>query len=192
MLHDSIHDFKTTAAHVESEIKRYGVRSRSVEVVPGMNGRTHHDMWVSMKTVSHFNLGISLELMLKLLVLLNNENNDPIPTHHRLTRLHDEIPEIYQEQLEAVFQECLSVVPNGFSSIAFFNSDSPKPVQSSLANRDIKTLRGFLEYFDQDVMLYLKRYSYELVQQKEWRHYLSDISVFVELIDHVMRDVERF
>ena len=27
-----------------------------------------HEMWISMKAVSHFNLGISLELMLKLLL----------------------------------------------------------------------------------------------------------------------------
>ena len=44
---------------------------------------------------------------------------------------------------------------------------------------------------DQDVMLYLKRYSYELIKRQKWRHYLSDISVFVELIDRVMRDVPR-
>ena len=188
MLYDSIHDFKATATLVESEIKRCGVRSKSVEVVPDMSGRTHHDMWVSMKTVSHFNLGIALELMLKLLVLLNSK---AIPAHHELTKLHDDIPEKYQEELEAVFQECVSVVPNGFSSIAFLNSDSPKPVRSSLADRDITTLRGFLEYFDQDVMLYLKRYSYELIEQQKWRHYLSDISAFVELIDRVMRDVPR-
>ena len=35
MLYDSIHDFKATAALVESEIKRYGVRSKSVEVRGG-------------------------------------------------------------------------------------------------------------------------------------------------------------
>ena len=188
MLYDSIHDFKATAALVDSEIKRYGVRSKSNEVVPDTRGRTHHEMWVSMKTVSHFNLGIALELMLKLIVFLNSM---AIPAHHGLTKLHDDIPKEIQEELEVVFQECVSVVPNGFSSIAFFNSDSPQPVQSPLADRDIRTLRGFLEYFDQDVMLYLKRYSYELIEQQEWRHYLSDVSVFVELIDRVMRDVPR-
>ena len=188
MLYDSIHDFKATAALVESDIKRCGVESKSLELVPDQSGRTHHDMWVSMKTVSHFNLGIALELMLKLLVLLNS---NAIPSHHGLTKLHDDIPEKYQGQLEDVFQECVSVLPNGFSSIAFLNSDSPAPVRSSLADRDMTTLKEFLEYFDQDVLLYLKRYSYELIEKQKWRHYLSDISVFVELIDRVMRDVPR-
>lgn len=61
LLYDYIHDFKTTAVHVESEIRRHGIRSDSWEEVAGMKGRAHHDMWVSMKTVSHFNLGIALE-----------------------------------------------------------------------------------------------------------------------------------
>lgn len=189
MLYDSILDFKATAALVESDIRRRGVKSKSTELVPDESGRTHHDMWVSMKTVSHFNLGIALELMLKLLVLLNGKT---IPSHHGLAKLHDDIPEKYQRQLEDVFQECVRVLPNGFSSIAFLNSDSPKPVRSSLADRDMTTLREFLEYFDQDVLLYLKRYSYELIEKQKWRHYLSDISAFVELINHVMRDVPRY
>ena len=40
-------------------------------------------------------------------------------------------------------------------------------------------------------MLWQKRYSWELVGKGRWRHYLSDISVFVELIDRVMRDIGR-
>ena len=170
MLYDSIHEFKITAAHLDSEIKRCGSNGKNFAVITGMNGRTHHDIWVAMKTASHFNLGIALELMLKLLVLHTNDNSDSIPTHQSLIKLHDEIPEKYQEQLEAVFQECVSDLPNGFSSIAFLNSDSPNPVRSSLADRDRKSLSEFLEYFDQDVMLYLKRYSYEPVHQQKWHH----------------------
>ena len=52
LLYDNIHDFKTTAMRVESEIKSHGILSHSNEAVPGMKGRRHHDMWVSMKTVS--------------------------------------------------------------------------------------------------------------------------------------------
>ena len=40
-------------------------------------------------------------------------------------------------------------------------------------------------------MLYQKRYSFELVAEQNWHHYLSDISVFVELINRVMVKVER-
>ena len=192
MLYDSIHEFKATAAQVESEITRRGIQSEGQEVAPATGGRTHHDIWVSMKTVSHFNLGVSLELMLKLLVFLNNKNKDPIPNHHCLIELLDAIPEKYRKLLEATFQDCMKVIPDGFEPIAFINSASPDPLDYSPPNRDVGSLRGFLEYLDQDAMLHLKRYSYELVEQDQFRHYLSDISVFVKFIDRVMRDIERF
>ena len=57
LFYDNIHDFKTTAVHVEAGIRRHGIRSDGREEVPGIKGRTRHDMWVSMKTVSHFDLG---------------------------------------------------------------------------------------------------------------------------------------
>ena len=189
LLYDNIHDFKATAKHVESEIIRYGIRSDSDDPVPGMNGRTHCDMWASMKTVSHFNLGTALELTLKLLVFLNNVE---IPRHHYLAKLHDTIPEKYQKQLESTFQESKSVLPEGWQLIAFYNTASPeiRPRQKP-PNRDLSSLRGVLEYFDEDVILWQKRYSWELVGQELWRHYISDISVFVELINRVLGGIER-
>lgn len=56
---------------------------------------------------------------------------------------------------------------------------------------DLSNLKGFFEYFDEDVMLWKKRYSWELVEKQRGRQYLSDISVFVEFINRVMRDIER-
>ena len=108
LFYDNIHDFKTAAMNVESEIIRHGIRSGSNDSVPGMNGRTHHDMWVSMKTVSHFNLGTALESMLKLLAFLNKI---AIPQHHFLTNLHDAIPAKCQKQLESTYQASESVLP---------------------------------------------------------------------------------
>ena len=64
-------------------------------------------MWASMKTVPHFNLGIVLELMLKLLLF---QNRIPTPNHHRLVKLYDMIPTKFQKQLEATYQESSRVV----------------------------------------------------------------------------------
>ena len=153
-----------------------------------VKGRMHHDMWVSMKTVSHFNLGTAMESMLKLLLFLNKI---PIPHHHILTRLHDAMPSKYQEQLEATYQARREVLPEGCALVAFINTATPTP-STRPSNREISSLRGFLAYLDEDVMLWQKRYSWELVGKGRWRHYLSDISVFVELIDRVMRDIRRY
>ena len=189
LLYDNIHDFKTTARHVETEIRRHGIRENSDEPVPEMLGRTHHEMWVSMKTVSHFNLGISMESMLKLLLFLNNV---AIPHDHLLVKLHDLLPAKRQTQLEAAYQASRASVRTGYNLIAFNNAASSTSLPSGPPNRDISTLRGFFEYFDEDVILWQKRYSWELVDSGRWRHYLSDISVFVALINRVMADVERF
>ena len=77
-----------------------------------MNGRIHRDAWVSMKTVSHFNLATALELMLKLLLFLNNIPLKGIPSkqRHLLSKLYDAVPKKYQSQLESTFQASQSVV----------------------------------------------------------------------------------
>ena len=59
MMYDSILDFRATADYVESEINRLGLSCDHNDVVQGTKGRNSRDMWVSMKTVSHFNLGMS-------------------------------------------------------------------------------------------------------------------------------------
>ena len=195
LFYDNIHDFKTTAMHVESEIRRHGIRGDSGDPVPGMNGRIHRDAWVSMKTVSHFNLATALELMLKLLLFLNNIPLKGIPSkqRHLLSKLYDAVPKKYQSQLESTFQASQSVVPSGYELVAFINTASPTLAPGSgPPDRDISSLRGVFEYFDEDVILWQKRYSWELIDEGRWRHYVSDISVFVELIDRVMRDVSRY
>lgn len=191
LLYDNIHDFKTTAIYVESEIRRHGLSTDIDEEVPGMQGRRHRDMWVSMKTVSHFNLGIALELMLKLLLHLNQITPMDVvqgKQGHFLSRLHDAIPEKYQKQLELTFQASRAVLPNGYELIAFINTSSSASPQRP-QHRDISSVRGLFEYFDEDMKWWQKRYSWELIDKREWRHYLSDISVFVKLINRVMSDI---
>ena len=190
LMYDNIHDFKTTAAHVESEIKRLGIRHDRDDLVPSVDGRRHRDMWVSMKSVSHFNLGVSLELLLKMNLLLNDIQYAHV---HRLVGLYDLMPKKFQKQLDSVYQSCLIAVPGGLEFVAFVNSETEE-VDSlpQLENRDVKSIRGVFEYFDHDVMLSKKRYSWELIGSGQWRHYVSDISVFTMLIDEVMAGVPRY
>ena len=192
IFYDNIHDFKETAVHVEKEIKHHGIRNDSMDAVPGMKGRTHHDMWVSMKTVSHFNLGTALELMLKLLLFLDQVPLDTVPAarRHYLSELHDAIPPERQEKLEVAYRESKSVLPDRTKLTALLITASTAP-QTSSPERDISTLKGLFQYLDEDARLWEKRYSWELVDQGRWAHYFSDISVFVELIDRVMRHIDR-
>ena len=186
MLYDNIHDFKNAAVHVESEIARYALRSDSDDIVPGTNGLTHVDMWASMKTVSHFNLGIALELMLKLLLL---QNNLPIPRHHCLAKLHKKLPKKCKMQLESTYQASRGhVLPDGHKVVAY-NHDKPGRFPPNDPN--LWTIKNAFIYFDSDAMFATKRYTWEHVEKGMWHHYISDIEAFVELISRVIRDIER-
>ena len=135
----------------------------------GWGGRTHRQMWESMKAVSHFNLGTALELMLKLFIFLNNVPVEQIPQRerHLLTKLHGAIAPKYQAQLEVTYQASRSVLPDGYALISWVNTASRTPSpQHHPANRDISTRQGFFEYLDEDVTLWLKRYSWEFVDDR--------------------------
>lgn len=188
-LHSNIGDFKSTAEHVESEIERLGIHGDSWEAVSGMEDRTHHEVWVSMKTVSHFNLGVALELMLKLLLF---RNSSVIPTIHSLTKLYDELPERDRQKLDSIHGDILRSSREKFDMMVFVSKESqtaelpPEP-----PSRRNYSLRGYFEYLDEDFKLWENRYLWERVRDGRWRHYLIDISAFVELINRVMREIPR-
>ena len=191
LLYDNIHDFKTTAMHVESEIRRHGIRSDSDDNVPTMQGRKHRETWESMKTVSHYNLGVALELMLKLILHLNNK---PIPRGkegHFLAKLSDELPSERQEHLESVFRTIRTALPPGRLTLIAYVRTATRTRPPPPPNRDISSLRGFFEYLDEDLKWWEKRYSWEAVDEGSWCHYLSDICPFAEFINRVMRQIKR-
>lgn len=183
LLYDNIIDFKCAAVLVESEISRLKLRCDSSNAVQGMNGRKHHDTWASMKTVSHFNLGIALELLLKLLLV---RSYGTVPNHHELAKLYDALSEKDQKQLESKYRTSRRQSDN-FTLFMFNRPGSEPPPET----RNINTLRGFFDYLDREVMISKKRYSWEQARDGDWRYYLSDITVFVEIIDQVMKDIPQ-
>ncbi len=189
LLYDNIHDFKTTAMLVEADIERMGVGHDSDEPVPGAKGRRHREMWVSMKTVSHFNMGTAIELVLKMLLNLNGIRYEK---NHSLLQLHNLIPATYQAQLQSVYEDACRSTISGFELVAFINWDTDDcddlPV---LENRDVDTIPGLFEYLDEDLMVSRKRYSWEMIGTGQWRHYIDDLSVLATMIDRVMSDIHR-
>ena len=172
---------------VESEIERLSLRCDSRDEVHGVNGRLHCDMWESMKAVSHFNIEIALELTLKLILRMNEI---PVPTGrrgHQLRHLFEQLPLERQLHLDEIYQ-AKKKFPQDIVSKASVNSPTPP----SLPPVDLSSLHGFLTYLDEYVKLWEKRYSWELVDEGQWRHYLFDLSVLVELISDVLRHHEKY
>lgn len=182
-----IQDFANAAILTEEIITSYDLRDNSYDEVPGTDGRIHRDMWGSMKSVSHFNLGIALELLLKLLLKLNDQGYDRI---HGLAALFNELRPPVQQRLESTYEDSRSILPEGHEFVAFVTKSSPCP--SLPQNRDIGTLKDFFEYFDQDVRLSMMRYSHELIEQERPREYLVKITVFTTFIDRVMGNIGRY
>ena len=94
-LHSSVYDYESTAILVESEIKRLGIRHDSKGYIPSMKSRRYVDAWLSIKAVSHFNLGTSPELMLKIIMVNTGED---IQHTHTLVSLYDSLPTEWEEK----------------------------------------------------------------------------------------------
>ena len=103
----NIVDFTTTAMLVEQEIEKYRVSDDKYDVRLSLPEITTGSKWASMKSVSHFNLGTALELMLKYLLLRNGRNYPRGREGHKLTVLYDELHRLpsITRQLETTYQE---------------------------------------------------------------------------------------
>ncbi len=161
----NIHHFKQTAVVVEEALarERFGPQDK-----------------MSMKAVSHFNLGTALELMFKLMLILNK---CPFKKTHLLADLYDLFPKHEQDRLDVLHGKSHGT---GRYTLVAMAITTTKP-KSPPSNRDISTLRGTLEYFDKDMGLCRMRYSWEEIAREEWRHHLEDISPYVRFIDENMK-----
>ena len=188
LLCENIHDFKRAALNMEREIKEYGLTyGPQIPLIDKVRGK--YNLWISKKTVSLFNLGIALELMLKLLLVMYEREK---PNDHRLTRLYDDLPCKVQRELEKAYHQDLSKSLDVGCIVGFIDHPRPRPEPTpSRKTPDISTLRGFFDFFDSDVSLSTKRYSWERLSEYQWNYYIDDISLFVKLIDRVMESVQR-
>ena len=191
LLYDNVHDFKNAAKHIESEISRRGIRYDCWEVLPATEGRTHHEVWVSLKAVSHFNLGTALELMLKLLLNIHSIPLDDISSNqrHSLVLLYDKLPDPHQ--LEVKYRACRRA-NNELEFIAFFGKVTDEAeLEYRSPGTQVIYLRGLFGYLDDIAKLWKMRYSWESMRDEKWRYYLNDISILVDLIDRVMSEIPR-
>ncbi len=170
--------FLQTAGLIEDEIRKLSVRWDTSEPIDGEKGWPSQMVWESLKTASHFNLAIALELRLKSLLCLHGLDSK-IPRGskgHWLASLLPLIPEPTATQCERLFRAAMDNY--SFQLIAFCStrtSKAPKPP----GNVELKTLQDFCAYLDRDAKLWNKRYAWEGASSSEWRHYLDKLDRFV-------------
>ncbi len=187
LLATNVHDFKRAALHMEQEIKVAGLSINNEELLPDDSDRTYTDLWISKKTVSLFNLGIALELMLKLLLGMHEMER---PKNHSLIELYDGLPSKVRKELEKAYQKELKNSLDGGRFLSFIDHPVPRPEKTPRPKTpNIKTLSGFFEFLDSQALLSTMRYSWERLSEYSWKYYIDDVSLFVNLIDSVMYSI---
>ena len=177
-LYATIHSFKRAAVIVESEIARSGIRSEndSARLEP-------------MKIVSHFNLAMAIELMLKLVLVRHKISWSELRQKHSLGMLYDKVPRDWKTKLEDSYSLCARMTE--YKMVAFANPSDPSTFVNTNppgeSERKVMSLREFLVSLDDDFSMWNKRYSWEqITEDGDWRRYFMDIFPLVEFIDVTM------
>ena len=175
--------FRQAAWLIEREIDRLGVTRGDLSPVGGSAGWPSHSVWESLKTASHFNLSISLELRLKCLLCLHDIAPLKGRSGHCLAELYDQLGEgggSTEARLGQLYLKAITDRP--FELVAFLSTDAPD-VPEGPGERMLKTLRDVLAYMDEDAELWRKRYSWENADAGQWQHYIDDLGAFFEFLD---------
>ena len=177
--------FRQSSEIIEDEIWRLNARPGDLTPIGGSTGWPSHSVWESLKTVSHFNLAISLELRLKCFLHLHGITPVSGRDGHLLAKLYDQLDgqcdaRDIREQLDELFRRAKEA--NAFNLVAFLSSDSPD-VPEGPRDRKLNTLRDCLVYMDEDMELWRKRYSWEMASEKQWRHYMDNLDAFLVFLD---------
>ena len=170
--------FEVTAAVIGNLIVNCGAEHSSQSLMQGgrFDGFRRDVLWESLKSVSHFNLGIALELRLKGLLHLEHPEVPPRTFKgHGLARLFSKLEDGTRKKLNAAYLEykeaddfeLLTIRPPGASW-----PESPK----------VDDLLGFLEFLDTWVNIETARYSWETVDPYKSRFYLTKEAAIINLV----------
>ena len=169
--------FAQAAWLVEREIKQLNIKPADRTRVGG-TGWPSHEVWESLKTASHFNFGIALELRMKCLLVIKTDR-DP-PQHHQLSKLYEQLPDDVCRRLNKLFQQAQG--RRKITLEAFISTATPETPERP-SNRKLNSLEDFCVYFDKDMKLSTKRYTWETLSKAEWRHYLSSLDWILRFLD---------
>ena len=171
--------FSRTSSLVIEEVDKLGASYEDYgKPIHGDRGWPAGIVWESLQTAGHFNLSISLELMLKALLLLDRP--DQRWSIHKLGTLYDSLDPRTRNRLEAAWS--MIDQSKSFELVAYVSTKSRR-VPSRPKNKRLYHLREWFDYFDTDLQMYTKRYSWENIAKQQYRHYISDLYVFFGLFD---------
>ena len=172
---------------IEKRILDLKVEHSNQNPIGGSTGWKIHDIWESLKTASHFNFDVALELRLKCILILCGFAEQARGARHNLEKIYDLIPSEICQELEDLFAQ--EIRNKSIHMVAFVRSES-EPTDTP-TNRDLKDLRDFCIYFDKDMKLWTKRYSWEESSNQTWVHYIEDLSPLISFVEKAVDIEER-
>ena len=134
--------------------------------------------WECLKSVSHFNLGVSFELRLKCLLHLENPNNPP-PNDHKLSELLDLLTDEMREKVDVAYRQEKKRQPFKPTAIRPRSTEWP-PNPPPYDN-----LKGLCTYLDTFVDVSVARYSWEKVAAGECRFYVDKVDGILTFLKRV-------
>ena len=124
------------------------------ETSPGSHV-TKRQKWMALKAVSHFNLGQSFELFLKLILSVEETRYAHI---HILTDLYDLLSATSKAQLDGLYDNVKDSMVNKEAGVGFYVGKERPP---TLPQVEVSTLRQTFLDFDKNLKLHQRRYQWE-------------------------------
>ena len=172
---------------IEERIRSLNVEHSNQNLIGGSTGWKIHDIWESLKTASHFNFGVAFELRLKCILELCGLEEQARKARHNLEKIYNLIPSEICGELEDLFAQ--ETRNKSIRLVAFVSSKS-EPTETP-SNRNLKDLKDYCIYFDEDAKLWKKRYSWEELSNQAWVHYIEDLSPLISFVEKAADIGER-
>lgn len=133
-----------------------------------------------MRSALDFNLHQGFELFIKLILKIEGSSYHRI---HKLVDLFDMVTKASRDAFDACCREHFHGVPEGktIHLVAFKRAANRPPLPTSNP-LGFNTLRGTLDFFDNELALYKRRYAWESVGKGEWRHFVVDVGPWIAVL----------
>ena len=177
--------FAQATESIEQHILENAYRhDESTRLSPGIS-RSRKDMWMALKTASHFNLHQALELSLKFILRLEGVDHENL---HFLNELYDKLSPKSQEEVHRAYRRMIDSVENyETTGIGFYYGDDPP----QMPNVPIDTAMQGFEDLDKHMKLHLRRYSYEDIGRGELTMYFLDLDGWIEFFNDISEYAHR-
>lgn len=171
---------------VEKHIADQGYNHDDGTRIGGPYTRTKRETWKALKSVSHFNLHQSLELILKFILRLEGTQYNK---RHPLAELYDQLSPGSQGEVDRAYRRMMDAVGHGEQTgVGFYYGEGPPP---PMPNVPVSSAKQGFQDLDKSMRLHMRRYAYEDVGSGDVTLYFLDLGGWIEFFNDISRYAHR-